>query len=782
MNIKFGTKSKTLKNLSNHIKNGIILPLLSFTVLEYGKNGEKIIHDIAKKFPETKLIIRSSAISEDTLQHSNAGKYLSVQNILSSNKIELKEAIDKVIGSYKGGFPGDEILVQPMLTDIKICGVAFTADLDTFAPYYIINYDESGKSDAVTGGQGHKLYTYIHFKESPIHCDNANINNLIVCLKELETLLNCEFLDVEFAFDKNDKLYIFQARPIAKTGKVDYSRLNLKDSLFKIYKKVKKLMIPHPNLLGSKSAFGVMPDWNPAEIIGLKPNHLSLTLYKELITDNIWAYQRDNYGYRNLRSHPLMVSFLGVPFIDVRVDFNSFVPKHLNEKIAQKLVDFYLKKIESTPSHHDKVEFEIVYSCYSLNLPEKLKELKDYGFNDNEIKRIEFCLLELTNNIINPDHGLYKQDLNKIEILKQKYDSIVSSDLALIDKIYWLIEDCKRYGTLPFAGIARAAFIATQIFKSFIDAGIITVNEYNLYMGSLNTITKQMNYDLQLYSTNKLSKKNFLLKYGHLRPGTYDITSLRYDENFNKYFTRKIDNYQPMNEFRLNKKQIEKINHQISEAGITINAEALLSFIKESIEGREYAKFIFTKSLSQAILLINEYGLKLGIDRNDLAFLDIKTILNLYATVGYKDAKNFLIEDIVKNKEAYEYTKIIKFPALITKPDDVYKFYVSSEEPTYITLNVVKAGILQERDLSSKHPSGLIVFIKSADPGYDFLFTKNIAGLITQFGGANSHMAVRCAELGIPAVIGAGEKKFNDWSKANVIEINALNKQVRIVS
>ncbi len=48
----------------------------------------------------------------------------------------------------------------------------------------------------------------------------------------------------------------------------------------------------------TRSIFGVMPDWNPAEIIGLRPWPLSLSLYRELVTDAIWAYQRDNYGYR----------------------------------------------------------------------------------------------------------------------------------------------------------------------------------------------------------------------------------------------------------------------------------------------------------------------------------------------------------------------------------------------------------------------------------------------------------------------------------------------------
>jgi len=57
------------------------------------------------------------------------------------------------------------------------------------------------------------------------------------------------------------------------------------------------------------------------------------------------------------------------------------------------------------------------------------------------------------------------------------------------------------------------------------------------------------------------------------------------------------------------------------------------------------------------------------------------------------------------------------------------------------------------------------------------LFSKNIAGLVTQFGGANSHMAIRCAELGIPAVIGAGEKNFSEWSKYESATIDCLKHQ-----
>ena len=93
-----------------------------------------------------------------------------------------------------------------------------------------------------------------------------------------------------------------------------------------------------------------MPDWNPAEMIGIRPRPLALSLYQNLITDSTWAYQRDNYGYRNLRGFPLMQSFGGVPFIDLRVSFNSFIPKSLDEKYCRKISKFLFRCFDQEPS------------------------------------------------------------------------------------------------------------------------------------------------------------------------------------------------------------------------------------------------------------------------------------------------------------------------------------------------------------------------------------------------------------------------------------------------
>ena len=86
-----------------------------------------------------------------------------------------------------------------------------------------------------------------------------------------------------------------------------------------------------------------------------------------------------------------------------------------------------------------------------------------------------------------------------------------------------------------------------------------------------------------------------------------------------------------------------------------------------------------------------------------------------------------------------------------------------------------------ENNLLSLNIKGKIICIKSADPGYDYLFAKNISGLITCYGGANSHMAIRCAELGIPAVIGCGENAFTRYCLEKNLEIDAANKRVVIL-
>ena len=115
---------------------------------------------------------------------------------------------------------------------------------------------------------------------------------------------------------------------------------------------------------------------DPAEIIGIKPKPLALSLYQELITNFIWAENRKDMGFRDMTSNHLMTNFFGTPFIDVRVDFNSWLPRDLETKISKKLVNYYLKKFRENINYHDKVEFEILFTCFTPSTEKKTKSIK----------------------------------------------------------------------------------------------------------------------------------------------------------------------------------------------------------------------------------------------------------------------------------------------------------------------------------------------------------------------------------------------------------------------
>ena len=74
-----------------------------------------------------------------------------------------------------------------------------------------------------------------------------------------------------------------------------------------------------------------------------------------------------------------------------------------------------------------------------------------------------------------------------------------------------------------------------------------------------------------------------------------------------------------------------------------------------------------------------------------------------------------------------------------------------------------------------------IVLIEGADPGYDWIFLHGIKGLITKYGGAASHMTIRCSEFDIPAAIGCGESIYETLKESSKIKINCKSKKIIII-
>ena len=79
-----------------------------------------------------------------------------------------------------------------------------------------------------------------------------------------------------------------------------------------------------------------------------------------------------------------------------------------------------------------------------------------------------------------------------MKILTENYDKVNNSNLASIDKARILLRDCKKYGTLSFAHLARSAFIAVSLLNGAKNKKIISKEAINGFYQSLNTINQNL--------------------------------------------------------------------------------------------------------------------------------------------------------------------------------------------------------------------------------------------------------------------------------------------------
>ena len=759
--MKFKSKAKTLKTIK--LKKGIIPDLEIFKCSDFIKNKNKIIDKIENQF-KAKIAIRSSFIDEDRENSSNAGKYISFLNVNPQNKKDLILKIHKVIKSKKNLKQKDIFFVQNMVQNIKISGVVLTRNLLDYSKCININYSTGSNSTLVTSGSKNTK-SLIYYKNDIFKIDEK-FEQLLKTVNEIIEKTNQEDIDIEFAIDNKKKVYILQIRNlIIPKGKL-YQTDNRINEFNKLSKKINKLKKKNISLFGETTYFGNMPDWNPAEIIGSKPKPLALSLYQELITNHVWSENRLKYGYNDLSQFHLMTTFFGTPYIDVRIDFNSWLPKTLGKKISNKLIGYYLKKFRLNKTNQDKVEFNILFTCLTFSTKKRIeKELKKIL---NKKEKIIFykSLEELNLQALKQK----KKDKELINHLIFRQFEIDKSDMYEIDKIYWLVEDCKKFGTLPFAGLARCGFIAMDILKSLNNNKMINNDEYSSFLESIETVTSQMKIDL-----NTVSKKRFLEKYGHLRPGTYEITNKNYRENFKEYFGNIKKN-------KVNHKKLKfSLLNKIPSTLIYKSKKEMIDFIKDSIVMREYSKFIFTKSVDLIFKNLEKFGKKYNIKTKDLSYIKIDKILDFYFNLSNYKTIESIKKHIRENKKEYNLNKDIALPDVITSNKDLFVQHRKSEDLNFISNKIISSKIIEYKiEKNIKNYEGIIC-IENADPGFDFLFSKNIKGLITKYGGLNSHMSIRCAELNLPAIIGVGEIMYNNIIRYNNVIMDCTSKKIELI-
>jgi len=651
-----------------------------------------------------------------------------------------------------------------------------TRNLNNNTPYYVINYDDNTEdtSSVTSGIVNKKIEIFRGIKDNEIKIEWKSLINSV---KEIESIFKGIILDIEFAITKDSEIVIFQVRPLAANTKFispddDFIEEKLEKEIEQYLFKSKK---NEESLILSDMAF-----WNPAELIGDRPDYLDYSLFNYLIMKDSWNKGICKIGYTKIDDN-LLYQVLNKPYVNVNYSFLSLLPEALSIDIKNKLVKHYINKLKANPSLHDKVEFEIVDNCFTLDTPNRIKNLPETSFTSKEKSQIINSLKSLTETIVNNYKCDVKDTNASINLLSKQYDAIKLNPSKQISTIKQLIENCREYGVIPFCTIARMAFISKSILHSIMQKGYIKENEYNELLNSINTIASDFDLDYKKYSKGAISLNEFINKYGHLRPGTYNIKSLPYSYIYKE---QKNKNTETSIETKIKyKNSIElknKIDNAFKDYELNISSQQFLDFLIDSIKLREYYKFIYTKNISTALELIAEIGTKQHLVREDLAFLDYSNIVNHTSTCSeYEYFK--LWEQLIKFRKSDNLiNNQISLPSLIFDYKDLLNISYYNSKPNFITdINIKGDVILLDNNAHKKNIKGKIVLLEKADPGFDWIFTKNIKGLITKYGGVASHMSIRCAEFNIPAAIGCGEL-YHTLISAKNINLNCKEKTIII--
>ncbi len=338
--------------------------------------------------------------------------------------------------------------------------------------------------------------------------------------------------------------------------------------------------------------------------------------------------------------------------------------------------------------------------------------------------------------------------------------------------MFGLIDDCIRLGTVSFSILARHGFIARTILLSLNRRGILSMEDVQHIQSGVRTVASELVNDMHRLQTGKLPRAEFMARYGHLRPGTYDILSRRYDQMPDLGLNdSQICLAQELARFELSPAQMKEIDRLLQDEGFSgLDASQLLEYIQAATVGREYGKFIFTRSVSEILELIAGFGEKHGLSRDEMSHVSIGNLLDVISRSSEGSIEERLRRIAEDESERHALSVAIRLPQVLFDEAGIHVVPFQVSHPNFITHKKITATCVRlNTEETAPSLNGRIVLIENADPGFDWIFSQKIAGLITKYGGANSHMAIRCAEFGIPAAIGCGEQRFEVFLRANQI-------------
>jgi len=276
--------------------------------------------------------------------------------------------------------------------------VASTHRIRDGAPWYCIEFGH-GDPAVVTAGRAngrHLAWPRAGMDARFPDIDDADARAALKLLRAIEAYLPGRPFEVELLFTDAGLPWLLQLRALAACAHwprpAPRSPRAPRPEIF----------AAEHGLLGGRTAFSLMSDWNPAELIGSHPRPLALSLFRDLISRDRWWRARAALGYReSLRPGiDLLRPVLGRPYVDLRRSLNSLLPAALSPRIGARLVEAWVARVQAEPALHDKLEFEVCRSVRDFAEPPFAESVEGEALGPAARAEFEGALARLTQRLM----------------------------------------------------------------------------------------------------------------------------------------------------------------------------------------------------------------------------------------------------------------------------------------------------------------------------------------------------------------------------------------------
>ncbi len=699
--------------------------------LEWRASPAAVLRDCLAVVAGGAAAVRSSSSQEDRAGRSQAGRFLT---LLDVHRDRLATAIAEVFASYGAPTAEDQVLVQRSLGVVDAALVAASRCAPDGADCVSVSIAQQGSTRSVTDGSSAAETWFVALAASRERLP-APIAAARDVVEEIAGRLppGIDF-ELELAW-RAGRMWLLQVRPIhlpprCAEGIEAATRA-------RIGRRLQALAGDGVRVLG------LMPDWNPAELLGEQPRPLALSLFEALIGDQVWWQARCALGYARPPRSRLLQPLAGRPYVDVATSLASFVPVGLGQDCAERLVGAWLERLQACPQLHDRVEFDLALTCLEFDARQRLAAS---GIAAADAKRLIAALCAPTLACLEP---------RALHWMLARFRAEAAAGASTAERLAGICGSL----ALPFAMAARCDFAAHAMLRSAVRCGALSGERLEALARSVGSMAGALGDELRADAMQ-----------GAARAGTFDILSPRHAELLPPGRPR-IAAGEP---FVLAAHERNALQRLLSGAGLALAPDRLVAAAMLAVRARELGKFVLAGRLSGCLEAIARRAEERGLTREQASWLP-------WRRWDEPDPAR-LAAEAEAARETHAAEARIRMPALLFAGDDLAAVRFEAQRPSYLGGGRICAPLRQvgRYERPEVVPRGAVIAIESADPGFDWIFARQPAALLTAWGGPHSHMALRCRELACPVVLGLGPERFRRLCRAERVSIDFSSQVIHV--